>query len=398
MIFKKHFRLLRKFLGNLARPRFGWRKKLTKLIKFCYLLVEWPFELLGDLLFFWKRLGKAGISNPRRILIIKIDQFGDVLFSTFLLPIIKKKYPDVEIDYLINPKTKSLLEKNPYISNIYFWEDIFLLSLAGREKSRTGGLGEIRKKNRETMKILRSRHYDAVINTRANLPSSNIPWRRIGGALIAFDTSEQSFLADYWAEYDLDDEEWKDYLNLLRPLGIDVDSAVFHEEFYNFGNNPMVGKGKYVVLSPISFDKERQWGSDNWRRLIEFIIKQGYLVAITGMKDQETYIQDIMPKDRENVFVFTTLTLPYFGALMKGAKFFVGIESFPAHLALACGTKAFVFVFSSTYYIKGFSENRFMIEARNMLPVLEQMEFFNIRSATSTVDIEKVIGKLVSQR
>jgi ADP-heptose:LPS heptosyltransferase len=83
---------------------------------------------------------------------------------------------------------------------------------------------------------------------------------------------------------------------------------------------------------------------------------------------------------------------------MKGAKFFVGIESFPAHLALACGTKAFVFVFSSTYYIKGFSENRFMIEARNMLPVLEQMEFFNIRSATSTVDIEKVIGKLVSQR
>lgn len=390
MICKKHLKLLRKFLGNMARPRFGWGKKFTKVAKFFYLLIEWPFEIAGDVLFFWKRAGKTGIKDPRRILIVKIDQFGDVLFSTFLLPIIKRKYPDVEIDYLINPKTKALLAKNPHVAKVYFWEDIFLLSLAGREKSRTGGLGEIRKKNRETMRALQARRYDAVLNTRAYPPSSNIPWKRIGGALVAFDISEQSFLADYWANYDLNEEEWKNYLNLLSPLGIDISSVDFHEEFYNFGENPMAGKGTYAVLSPVSFDKERQWDSEYWKKLITDIVGQGYRVTITGMKDQEAYIRQILPEEQENIFVFTTLSLPDFGALMKDASFFVGIDSFPAHCAFACGKRSFVFVSTDTYYLKGFSKKSFSVDARNMLPVLPSMRFFDIAFA-SFVDVEEAV-------
>jgi ADP-heptose:LPS heptosyltransferase len=390
MIFKKHKRLLQKFLGNIVRPRFGWQKQFTKFAKFFYLLIEWPFELLGDILFFGKRTGKTGVKNPRRILIVKIDQFGDVLFSTFLLPIIKKKYPDIEIDYLVNPKTKVLLEKNPHVANIYLWEDVFLLALLGREKSRSGGFREIRKKNRETLRALRARRYDAVINTRSYPPSSNIPWRRLGRALIAFDISEQSFLADYWADYDLNGEEWKNYLNLLVPLGIDKASADFHEEFYNFGKNPMAEKGVYAVISPVSFDRDRQWGGDNWKELIASIVKQGYRVAITGMRDQEQYIRQILPAEQENIFVFTTLSIPDFGALMKGAAFFVGIESFPAHLALACGTKEFALVFNEIYYLKGYSRESFLIDARSMLPVLENLRLLNAKS-TSVADIEKAM-------
>ena len=84
MIFKKHIKLLRKFLGNIARPRIGLVKQFPKWAKFFYLLIEWPFELAGDALSFWRRIGKSGITDPRRILIIKIDQLGDVLFSTML--------------------------------------------------------------------------------------------------------------------------------------------------------------------------------------------------------------------------------------------------------------------------------------------------------------------------
>ena len=383
MVFKKHIRLLRKFLGNIARPRFGWGKQFTKLAKFFYLLIEWPFELLGDLLFFGKRFKKIEIRNPKRILIVKVDQFGDVLFSTFLLPIIKKKYPHAEIDYLINPKTKALLEKNPHIANIHFWEDIFLLGLQGREKTRTGGLAEIGRKNGETLRVLRARHYDVVINTRSYPPSSNIPWRRIGGALIAFDISEQSFLADYWADYDLDDEEWKNYLNLLVPLGIDITSIDFSEEFYNHNaQNPMANAGVYAVVSPVSFDVEREWGREHWEELIAFLASRGMRVALTGMPSQKEYLESLASVGDGDVNVFVEMTLAEFGALMRGAEFFIGIDSFPAHMALALGKPVIALINPAAYYLKGYSAKKFAVDARNMLPILEQIKFFDVGSAS----------------
>lgn len=398
MIFEKHIKLFRKFCGNIARPRFGWRKKITKFAKFFYLLIEWPFELVGDALFFWKRMRRSGIKNPRRILIVKVDQFGDVLFSTFLLPLIKKKYPDVEIDYLINPKTAPLLEKNPHIAKIYFWEDMFLLVLMGREKARSGGRKEIGRKNRETLRMLRARHYDAVINTRAYPPSSNIPWRRIGGALIAFDISEQSFIADYWASYDLDDEEWKNYLKLLVPLGIDTVSADFVEEFYNYDvPNPMAAGTPYAVISPVSFDVEREWGSDNWKGFIASLAARGMRVALTGMPSQKEYLEALASSGGEKASIFTKMSIAEFGALMHGGAFFVGIDSFPAHLALASDKHAIVLVSPVAYYLKGYSKRKFIIDARNMLPIVERVSFFDVGSAT-VGDVERVVTRLMSSQ
>ncbi|MCL4391835.1 glycosyltransferase family 9 protein [Patescibacteria group bacterium] len=376
---RKHIKLFRKFLGNIARPRFGWKKKVTKLLKFPYLLIMWPIEVLGDILFFWKRAKRSAIKDPRRILIVKIDQFGDVLFSTFLLPIIKRKYPNLEIDYLVNPKTKPLLEKNPHIANVYFWENILLLSLLGREKAKTGGIFSIIRKNKETLRLLKARTYDAVINTRSYPPSSNIPWRRIGGPLIAFDISEQSFLADYWADYDLDEEEWKNYLNLLRPIGIDGTAAECKEEFFNLGKNPMSGKEPYAVISPVSFDPERQWNDENWKKLIKAMQKKNIGIAVTGIKGHEEYIDRLLPEDKKGVNIFTSLSLPDFGALMAGARFFAGIDSFPAHLAIACGTKAFIFVSPGAYFIKNLSKKRFAVDARMMIPAIRTATLLDVK-------------------
>lgn len=383
MIFHKYQKLLGKFIGNIVRPRYSWKKNVTKIAKFLFLLIECPVEVIGDILFFWKRSYKTPVANPKRILIIKIDQFGDVLFSTFLLPIIKKQYPACEIDYLINPKTAPLLKNNPHITHLYYWENIFLLTLLGREKSRSGDLREIRSRNRATMRELITRNYDAVLNTRAYPPSSNIPWRRIGGRLIAFDISEQSFLADFWARYELTEEEWINYLNLLEPLGIDIESAEFSPGFFNLSDtNPMGSGKKYVVISPISFDKERQWPKEEWKKLISGLVGLGYQVALTGMPTQKAYLEKlILPQNGGSVVVLNTLSLAEFGTLMKDAEFFVGIESFPAHLALAFKREVFCLVNNDSYYLKGFSKRRLVIDARSMLPIVGNIHFLDLKTA-----------------
>ena len=174
-----------------------------------------------------------------------------------------------------------MLEKNPHVAQVHFWDDIFFQFLPQRGSSMAIRIARSFRKNRESMRALRARRYDAVVNARAYPPSSNVAWREIGGALIAFDISEQSFLADYWADYGLDAEEWKNYANLLAPLGIDPASVAFSEEIYNNdAPNPMTGTGgaapgKYVVISPVSFNAERQWKAEYWKVLIAALAARG---------------------------------------------------------------------------------------------------------------------------
>jgi heptosyltransferase-1 len=381
VILKKHLKLFRKFLGNLVRPRPGVKNKGVAVAKFFYLLVVWVVEAVGDVLSIWKRR-RSSLPVPRRILIVKTDLLGDVLFSTFLLPIIKRKYPQAEIDYLVNPKAKPVLEGNPHVAHTYFWENGLLEFLPGR--GRVTGLRKAAKRNRETARLLKERRYDAILNARAYPPSSNLPLKRLGAALIAFDISDQSFLADYWADYDLEEEEWKNHLNLLVPLGIDVSQADFQEEFYNHGGaNPMTGVGKYAVFSPVSFDRERRWIERRWRELICFVVSRGVAVALTGMPSQKKYLEELASGGGEAARVCAEMQLAEFGALMKEAAFFVGIDSFPAHLALAFGKPAFLLVNSKVYYLKCRSPRKFAVDARSLVPLLRNVTFLDATTATS---------------
>ncbi|MCL5733613.1 MAG: hypothetical protein M1334_03060 [Patescibacteria group bacterium] len=383
---KKYGNLIKKFIGNITRRRDGWKKKLTKFLKFFYLLIMLLIEIIGDILFFWKRFKKQPIANPKKILIIKIDQFGDVLFSTFILPLIKKKWPNAIIDYIINPKTEFILKKNPQINKIYFWDDPFLYFLLGREGKR-GRLSEALKNDLKALKTLKNEHYDVVINTRAYSPSSNVFWKLIKPKnLIAFEMSEQSFLADYWAHYNLQEEDWKNYLNLLKPLGVDVSKAGFSPRFYDFDDEGLKNKipealknKKLVAVSPVSFDKERLWPKGDWSKVFEYLTKKDYTLVLTGLKSQEEYLKNLVSEGNyQNIIIATNLTIPEIGSLFRLSKFFIGIDSFPAHLALATQKQVICVVNEKIYYLKGYSPKIHFIDARSMIPLLKTVKILKI--------------------
>lgn len=380
MVFKKHLKLFRKLLGNIGRPRHGMKGNYVRVAKSFYLLVSWLIEIGGDILTFNKSHNSVNISAAPRILIVKNDQLGDVIFSTFLLKPLKQKYPDAQIDYLVRPGAVQVLERNPYVAAVYRWNNVILDLLPGR--GSRGGIGAKIRQNRITRRQLENNRYDVLINARAYPPSANFSWRGLGKFLISFDISEHSFLADYWAEYDLEREEWKNYANLLTPFGIDAASLEFSTLFHNFdAPNPMSEIGEYAVLSPVSFDADRDWNPRSWRELIELIVKGGMAVALTGMPAQRSYLEALAPTSNGEVRIFTSLRLSEFGSLMRGASYFIGIDSFPAHLALALNKRAAFLVNPGVYYLKGHSRVRFASEARSMLPDIQDVSFFNVRSA-----------------
>ncbi|MBT9169359.1 MAG: Lipopolysaccharide heptosyltransferase 1 [Syntrophomonadaceae bacterium] len=391
-IFKKYFKLIRRVLISLGVKRIGWRAKLTQAVKFFYYGLMFLVEVFGDALFFWKRFKKIKIQNPKKILIIKIDQYGDVLFSTFLLPLIKKRFPKVEIHYLIHPKTLPVLKNNPLIDKIFFWHDIFLYFLLGRADNRSIGFKKAIKIDSKTLRDLRREQYDVVINTRAYMPSSNIFWKLIGARyLLSFDVSEQSFLADYLADYDFAEEEWKNFLKLLDAFDFgkfETEKFDYSPGFYNFEENELgelKNKKKIVVMAPISYDKDRLWPIEKWAEICRFCLKKGYSVILVGLKEHENYLEKIsLLVDSKKIKIIADLSIPQLAGLIKKSSLFVCIDSFPAHLAIALGKPTICFVNVDFYYLKGYSPKVF-IGGRSMIPLVENVKIFSLKAKSEEV-------------
>ncbi len=390
---EKYKNLIIKFVGNILRPRFGWKKKITKTIKFVYLLLELPFEFIGDIIFLPKRFKKFNIENPKKILIIKTDQFGDVLFSTFLLPIIKKNHPDAKIDYLINPKTEVLLKKNPNINKLYYWSDPFLYFLMGRNEKRMSFLKLI-KECIKCIKDIRLEKYDIIINTRAYPPSTNIFLKLMKPkAIIAFDISEQGYIADAIAKYGLRDEDWKNYLNLLSPFCKNVYQSKFEPQFENFDDgvfNKLPGlSGKIVMISPISFDTERRWPDENWKDVIRFLLSLKYTVVLTALPSQQEVLKKLAEgMNAEKIVFATNFSISEIASILRKSEFWIGIDSFTAHLAIALKKKTICLLNEKYYFLKGMSK-KVWVDAKSMIPIIDDVMISSVSEGS-----EKIISEI----
>src|SRR5437899_2670554 len=90
--------------------------------------------------------------HPKKILMINIFGIGDVLFTTPLLANLKGAFPDAEIGYMCNRRSLEILENNPKVDRVFFYErDDFV---AAYKRSKTEYInklrdfwGEIKKEN-----------------------------------------------------------------------------------------------------------------------------------------------------------------------------------------------------------------------------------------------------------
>lgn len=84
-----------------------------------------------------------------KVLVIQQKMIGDVLASTVICEAIKTVYPDWEVHYMIQPNTFAVVENNPFIDQIIFFE-----------KTKDKGLWDLI----QFGKNLRKNNYDAVID------------------------------------------------------------------------------------------------------------------------------------------------------------------------------------------------------------------------------------------
>ena len=267
-----------------------------------------------------------------KILIWQTAYIGDVVLATPLIETIRENFPDAKIGFVGRHFIKELLKG-------------FEVELIPFNKT----LGE-------NLKILKKiKEYDIVISphrsmrTAITLFLSGIK-RRIG-----FDRSELPFLYTDLVKHRWELHEVERNLELLKPLGIrkffKKPKLILSEEEFNFVFKKFnLRRKEYIVFSPFSNFKLKEWSLKNWEKVIREVSKN-YDVVITGTKEDIEKINSMNLNGIVNLVGKTTLR--ELMGVLKGAKLVVANDSSPVHIANALNTPA-ITVYTATSPEYGF--------------------------------------------
>lgn len=261
--------------------------------------------------------------NPKKILLSNIANFGDVVISTTVLPLIKQAYPDCEIGFLTSTNSKVVLENHPLISHLHTYDHWYLHKCKAALHFKTC---------KRLLKELRQTSYDLAIdlypyfpNTIPLLAKSGIPIR------IGYPTGGFSKLLTHSMPWQFPDR-YASYAHhhLLTPLGIDITQAS-PLPFYRYGRQTK----PYIVIHMGSSTPLKEWEESKWIELISKLKKDGHTIFLTGKGDRETAICNRVAEKTGVKNLADQLNWAEFVLKIQEAQLVISVDSAATHITAA---------------------------------------------------------------
>ena len=257
----------------------------------------------------------------QRFLFVRPGGIGDAVHLVPALLLLKKNYPDCQIDVLAEKRNHGVFKLCPDIERIFLydrWSD--LRTLLGQD-------------------------YDVILDTEQWYRLSAVVSRFVRSRWkIGFATNERGRMFTHVVDYSQADYEVKSFLRLIEPLGIpqchDVSpqflsipepahaEATKHLQSYTYE--------KFVVMAPFASVRERQWAAAKFRGVAGWCLNQGYGVVVVGGKEDRTVSEDMF-EDCKIFNLAGRLSLAGTAAVMTRSELVLSMDSGPLHLAVGLG-------------------------------------------------------------
>lgn len=277
------------------------------------------------------------MKSPRRIIISRTDSIGDVVLTLPVAGALKKHFPDCTVIFLGSSYTKPIVECCPYVDEFADWHLISQLS----EKEQIKYFQSL---NADTILHIFPRKEIAKLAQKSNITT------RVG-------TSHRSF---HWftcnrrinlSRRKSDLHEAQLNLKLLEPLGLtNVGSTLEEVQQYlslvpkatDFEALKLLTPDRFnLIFHPKSNGSGREWGIENFQRLLEILPKDRYRVFICGTAKEKALMGDLANVAAENVVQMCgRLTLDEYVAFIAAADGLIASGTGPLHVAAAVGTNA----------------------------------------------------------
>ncbi len=302
------------------------------------------------------RLGKKQVPlspetfHPKRILVLRMDLIGDLVLSLPVVRLLKRTYPDAEIDLLAIPSSSKVVMSDPDLAQVIAYDP----NIWRRPKAL------LKMQNWREVRVLRgrlqARHYDLAVSVfgpwAAILAVLSGAQRRVGFGRESY----PGFMTDsvpgaHWQPSDHLHEV--DYcLKLSQAAGAAITSndripqlyvdPQAREEIDELLLQEGIRLDKPIIACHVSSNngQSKRWPIPYWAKLIDQLISnEGMTVVLTGAPNDLPLIETILRCAHEQpVNMAGKTSLTQLAALLQRANLLITGDSGPMHIAAAVGT------------------------------------------------------------
>jgi ADP-heptose:LPS heptosyltransferase len=272
-------------------------------------------------------------SELHRILIIRLSSLGDVLLTTPLLRIIKKKNPTIKIDFLIKNEFAEALQNNPNLDEIFIYKNqkndkqILLNSFSEKKYELVIDL----QNNLRSREITRNFHCKVLLFKKNSLKKF---------LLVKFKINLLKFTPQIPARY----------AEASGLVGLDNDGLDFYTE--NIPSSQLKKDVRYIGFCPGAKHFTKRWPKEYFIELGKRLEADSYKIVLFGGPDEVELCNEIQNSLR-NALNLCNTTLSQVGTDMKMCDVIYTNDSGLMHLASAVKVPVIAF-FGSTVKEFGF--------------------------------------------
>ena len=291
----------------------------------------------------------------QKFLIIQTAFIGDVVLSLPVAQILKSKFPDCSISFLVRKGNENLLENHPAIDSIFTWNK-------GQGKYRS-----LYANYRRLKKI----HWDGIFNLHRFFSTGLLTSVLHADTKVGFDKNPFSTFFDHKINHEIPFEkdghvkhEVDRNLQLLISLKIDdFEKPRLYPSQQDYDAVTRYKKNPYYVFAPSSVWFTKQWPQSKWIELIQNISEVIDIILIGGPGDSE-YCNEIAEHKSNCMNLAGKLTFLQSAALIDDALLTIVNDSAPLHFSSAMNTPT-IAIYCSTIPDFGFyplADNSHIVE------------------------------------
>jgi lipopolysaccharide heptosyltransferase II len=279
----------------------------------------------------------------KKILLICFGGMGDVILFYPVIKVLRDLYPKSQIIFVVEPRCKSVAEKNPYVNRVITFD----LKNKPELKDYLALIKDLRKEN-----------LDLAISMGSSFMVPVLLFLSGAKHRVGYATNKLKFLYSKAVPLNKNQYAAKMYFDLLKGVGIDADmlnpvpeikipesDMKWANEW--FASHGLIARGsqKIVLVHPGASKLSKQkniiktWEPIKWTKLIDELLKKNIKVILAGGPDDEEDVNFIRKhiKDPGNDFVDAfgeTKNLDQLGALIKHCDLLVCVDSAPMNVGV----------------------------------------------------------------
>ncbi len=272
------------------------------------------------------------LKNLKTIIFSRTDSIGDVMLTLPMIGIFKEYFPTCKIIFLGKKYTRAIADSCIHIEKFVDWDEI------------------ISKPSRERVSVFKSLNADAIIHVFPNREiailskKAKIPLRT-GTSHRIYHWLTCNKLVNFTRK-NSNLHEAQLNIKLLEPVGINTSFSI--ERLVNYYGlkaikQPagLIDKGRLnLILHPKSKGSAREWGLENFSKLINLLPAEKFKIFITGTKEEGGLMRNFLSENPQVVNLTGKFSLEELMAFINSADGIVAASTGPLHIAAALGKTA----------------------------------------------------------